>query len=139
MQILSQSVLFVNPIKNSRDIFYTGISTKDIMENKSKIVKIVVYVPETHADAVRLAMGKAGAGKIGNYSFCSFSAKGIGRFLPGKEANPAIGRVGKSEQVEEERIEARCERRRLKEVIKAIEKVHPYEEVALDIYPLEEI
>lgn len=105
---------------------------------KSKMVKIVVYVPEAHADAVRMAMGKAGAGKIGNYSFCSFSVKGIGRFLPGKGAKPAIGKVGKLEQVLEERIEARCDRSKLKEVLKAIESVHPYEEVALDIYQLEE-
>ncbi len=45
-------------------------------------VKIVIFVPESHADIVREAMGKAGAGKIGNYSFCSFSSKGVGRFRP---------------------------------------------------------
>lgn len=109
------------------------------MKNKSKMVKIVVYVPEVNADAVREAMGKAGAGKLGNYSFCSFSAKGIGRFKPGKGANPTIGKVGKTEQVVEERIETICERKKLAKVIAAIKKVHPYEEVALDIYPLEEV
>ncbi|MBI2450024.1 MAG: hypothetical protein HYV47_00650 [Candidatus Nealsonbacteria bacterium] len=107
------------------------------MENKYKFVKIVVFTPETHADAVRKALGKAGAGKIGNYSFCSFSAKGKGRFLPKKGAKPAIGRAGKLEQVFEERIEARCERSKLKKVLRAIKKVHPYEEIAMDIYPLE--
>ena len=45
------------------------------MGDNPKMVKIVVFAPETHADAVREAMGKAGAGKMGNYSFCSFSAK----------------------------------------------------------------
>jgi len=108
------------------------------MGTKSKIVKIVVYVPEKYADAVRLAMGKIGAGKIGNYSFCSFSAKGIGRFKPEKGAKPAIGHIGKSEQVREERIEARCERKKLRKVLKAITEVHPYEEIAVDIYPLED-
>lgn len=103
---------------------------------KSKIIKIVVYVPEAHADAVRFAMGKVGAGKMGNYSFCSFSVKGTGRFKPGKGAHPTIGKVGKIEQVLEERIETICERSKLKKVISAIKKVHPYEEVALDIYPL---
>src|SRR3989344_3212113 len=103
------------------------------MEDKSKNVKIVVFVPETHADAVREAMGKAGAGKIGNYSFCSFSAKGIGRFKPGKGAHPTIGKVDKIERVAEERIETICERGKLAEVVSAIKKVHPYEEAALDI------
>jgi len=50
--------------------------------NQSNNVKIVVFVPETHTDTVREAMGKTGAGKIGNYTYCSFSSKGIGRFKP---------------------------------------------------------
>lgn len=103
------------------------------------MVKIVVYAPEVNADAVRSAMGKAGAGKLGNYSFCSFSVKGIGRFKPEKGANPAIGKVGEIESVAEERIETICERKKLSKVIAAIKKVHPYEEVALDIYPLEKL
>lgn len=106
---------------------------------QSNLLKIVVFVPESHADAIRDAMGRAGAGKIGNYTFCSFSSKGIGRFQPEQGANPAIGEVGKLESVGEERIEVVCSRERLKKVMNAIKKVHPYEEVALDIYPLEEI
>ena len=102
-------------------------------------VKIVVFVPETHTDAVREAMGKAGAGKIGNYSHCSFSSKGIGRFKPEDGANPHIGEVGKFEEVVEERIETVCPREKLQEVITAIKEVHPYDEVALDVYPLENI
>ena len=105
----------------------------------SKYVKIVVFAPETHADVVREAMGKVGAGKIGNYSFCSFSSKGIGRFRPEEGANPHIGKVGKFEEVAEERIEVTCIQEKLEAVVKAIKEVHPYEEVALDIYPLENI
>jgi hypothetical protein len=105
----------------------------------SKNVKIVVFVPETHADIVRESMSKAGAGVIGNYTSCSFSSKGIGRFKPGAGANPSIGEVGKPEQVEEERIEMICPKDKCKQVIDAMKKVHPYEEVAFDIYPLEEI
>lgn len=107
--------------------------------NESKLVKIVVFVPESHADIVREAMGRAGAGKIGNYTFCSFSSRGIGRFKPETGANPTIGEVGRLESVEEERVEAVCERGKLKAVIEAIKRVHPYEEVALDAYPLEEV
>lgn len=105
---------------------------------ETKNVKIVVFVPEAAAEAVRQALGEAGAGKLGNYSFCSFSSKGEGRFRPGAGANPAIGEVGKLETVAEERIEVICPRGRLKEAVAAIKKVHPYEEPALDIYPLED-
>jgi hypothetical protein len=105
---------------------------------ESKNVKIVVYVPEENADSVRDAIGNAGGGKIGNYTFCSFSSKGVGRFLPGSGANPAIGEVGKLESVQEERIEVTCSRDLAAEVITAIKAVHPYEEVALDVYNLEE-
>lgn len=104
-----------------------------------KNVKIVVFVPESHTSIVRDAMGKAGAGKIGNYAYCSFSTKGIGRFKPEQGANPHIGEVGKFEEVSEERIETICPREKLQEVIKAIKEVHPYDEVALDVYPLENI
>jgi len=105
----------------------------------SKIFKIVVFVPESHVGVVREAMGRAGAGKIGNYTFCSFSSKGVGRFRPEEGADPTIGKVGDIESVDEERIEVVCEQERLKEVVDEIKKVHPYEEVALDIYPLENI
>ncbi len=105
----------------------------------SNNVKIVVFVPETHTDVVRDAMGKAGAGKIGNYSHCTFSTNGVGRFRPEAGAKPHIGEVGKLEEVQEERIETVCSREKLQEVIKAIKEVHPYDEVAMDIYPLENI
>ncbi len=102
------------------------------MEN----VKVVVFVPVDRADAVRKAIAEAGAGKIGNYGGCSFSIKGVGRYTPLDGARPAIGEVGKSEEVEEERIEFVCAKNRLSVVKDEIKKVHPYEEVALDIYPL---
>lgn len=105
--------------------------------SQSSSVKLVVFVPVTHADAVRQAMGEAGAGKIGNYTFCSFSSRGIGRFLPNAGANPAIGEVGRLESVDEERIEVVCERSTLHDVIAAMKSAHPYEEVAFDVYPLE--
>lgn len=102
-------------------------------------VKIVITVPTTHAEVVRKAMGDAGAGKIGKYEHCTFSSKGIGRFLPTAGASPTIGSVGKIGAVEEERIETVCPRDTLRAVIKAIKSVHPYEELALDVYPLLEM
>ena len=103
----------------------------------SENVKFVVFVPENDADKVRQAIGEAGAGKIGNYDFCSFSTKGIGRYKPTEGAVPAIGAVGKFESVAEERIEVVCPRKILEDVINAVKKVHPYEEVAFDVYPLD--
>ncbi|MBU1246655.1 hypothetical protein KJ973_00405 [Patescibacteria group bacterium] len=105
----------------------------------TKNVKLVVFVPLSHVDVVRQALGEAGAGKIGNYDFCSFSSRGTGRFHGNNKTNPSIGEAGKYEAVEEERIEAIVPREILKEVIEKVKAVHPYEEVAFDIYPLENL
>lgn len=99
-------------------------------------VKIVTFVPIADADKIREAIGSAGAGQIGEYSFCSYSVIGKGRFVPSGEANPHIGTANKLEAVEEERIEVVCERTKAKAVIEAMRQAHPYEEVAFDIYPL---
>ncbi|MDP2671870.1 MAG: hypothetical protein Q8P13_05470 [bacterium] len=99
-------------------------------------VKLVVFVPETHADTIREVLGKNGAGKIGDYDYCTFSVKGIGRFLPLETAHPTIGKVGKLEEVAEERIETVCYRKDLEKIISEVKKAHPYEEVVLDVYPL---
>ena len=103
---------------------------------QNKVVKLVVFVPETHADIVRNAMGEAGAGTVGDYEYCSFSVKGINRFIPLKTAHPVIGKIGELEEVVEEKIETVCYKKDLDKIIKAIKKVHPYEEVAIDVYPL---
>lgn len=101
-----------------------------------KNVKIVVFVPLTHTDAVRKAVGDAGAGVIGNYSYCSFSSKGVGRFKPNDKANPHIGSANKLEEVEEEKIEFVCLKDKARKIIEAMKKIHPYEEVAFDVYEL---
>lgn len=103
---------------------------------KPNFLKVVVTVPESHADQVREALGKAGAGQIGSYSSCSFSSKGIGRFRPNDQANPFIGQKGVLEEVVEERIEVTCAASLLKQVLRALRKAHPYEEPAIDLYPL---
>lgn len=101
--------------------------------------KIIVTVPITDVDKVRQAIGEAGGGKVGNYSFCSFSVRGTGRFLPGAGAHPAIGEVGKLEEVEEERIEVNCADELVSDVVTAIRRVHPYEEPVIDIYLLSNV
>lgn len=99
-------------------------------------IKIVTFVPIDHADAVRDAMGSAGAGVIGKYRYCSFSVTGTGRYIPSKDASPYIGQANQLEATPEERIEVVCEHHDAKEIIRALRASHPYEEVALDIYEL---
>lgn len=101
-----------------------------------KKVKIVTFVPLENADAVRKALGEAGAGQIGEYSYCSYSVTGHGRFTPSDKANPHTGHAGLQEIVVEERIEVVCDPDKAKQAIAAMKKAHPYEEVAFDIYPL---
>lgn len=100
------------------------------------MVKIVEFAPEKDAPAVRSALGQAGAGKLGNYTFCSFSIKGIGRFKAGDDTNPHVGKPGTWQEVSEERIEVACTKQQAPEIIKVIKEIHPYEEVVIDIYPM---
>jgi hypothetical protein len=102
----------------------------------SKNVKIQTYCPKDSADKIRLAIGEAGAGIIGNYSFCSFVTEGYGYFLPMEGSNPTIGKQGTIEKVEEVKIEFVCEEDKVEQVINAIKKAHPYEEVPIDIFQL---
>lgn len=101
-----------------------------------KFVKIVVFVPSSHADKVRSALAEADCGHIGNYDYCSFSLKGTGRFRGLEGTNPFIGKKGRLETVEEERIETICPSEKLDNAMAAIKKSHPYEEPAVDIYPM---
>lgn len=106
------------------------------MHSKTRY-KIVFYVPEAHAAKLRDAIGEAGAGIIGNYSHCTFTIQGVGRFKPNAHANPTVGQRGQLEEVVEDRIETICEGDKLKAVLKAIRDEHPYEEPAVDVYPIE--
>ena len=101
--------------------------------------KVIVTVPENEADKLRQAIGNVGGGKVGNYTHCSFSVRGTGRFLPVNGANPAIGQVGKLEEVVEERIEITCDSESVKAVVAVIRQTHSYEEPAIDIYELTEV
>lgn len=105
-------------------------------DKEESLVKIVVFVPLEYLEKVRLALGEAGAGHIGQYSHCTFFAKGIGSFKPLDGAKPFIGSVGKLEEAEEARLETIVPHSKLKKVLNAMIKAHPYEEVAYDLYPL---
>ncbi len=109
------------------------------MIKDSNYVIIKTAVPKKAADKVRQAMGQAGAGQQGNYINCSGSSSSIGRFTPKKGAKPAIGKIDEPEEVEEETIEMLCHKGKLKAVVMAIKKAHPYEEPPIDIIPRLEI
>jgi len=101
-----------------------------------QLLKLVVFVPVSHAGAVREALGRSGAGYIGNYSHCTYNLRGIGTFYPLEGTNPFIGTTGRLEQVEEVRIETIIKKEESGRVLQAMFEAHPYEEVAYDLYPL---
>lgn len=100
-------------------------------------LKIVTFVPEKAIEQVRGALASAGAGKIGNYEVCSFATPGKGTFKGNEESNPAVGERGHLEQVAELRLEMVCARRSLALALQTLRQFHPYEEPAIDVYPLE--
>ncbi|WP_158735078.1 Nif3-like dinuclear metal center hexameric protein [Alteribacillus sp. YIM 98480] len=99
--------------------------------------KLVAFIPESHVEEVRQALGDAGAGFIGGYSHCTFSSEGTGTFIPGEDTNPYLGEKGEMEFAAEKRMETVVPEPILKKVLRALEKAHPYEEPAYDIYPLD--
>lgn len=104
---------------------------------KNLLAKIVIFVPEKNCRQVMQAMSQAGAGVIGEYTSCSFSMEGKGSFRGSTSSNPFIGKQNKLESVEEIRLEMITPRANISEVIAAMQGVHPYEEVAYDIYFVE--
>ena len=98
---------------------------------------LVVYVPDTHTEALLAAIGDAGAGRIGNYSHCAFTSPGTGRFTPLRGAEPFIGAVGAGERVPETRVECVVEEEMLDAVVLALRGAHPYEEPAFMTWPVD--
>jgi dinuclear metal center YbgI/SA1388 family protein len=95
--------------------------------------KLVTFVPSEHAETVRQAITAAGAGAIGDYDSCTFTAAGEGRFRPLAGADPVIGEIGRLEVVAESRVEAVLPRRLRRQVVEAMKAAHPYEEVVYDV------
>jgi dinuclear metal center YbgI/SA1388 family protein len=111
--------------------------TKILLQKTGTLSKLYTYAPTDAADKVREAMFAAGGGHIGNYRECSFNTSGEGTFRAGADANPAIGAAGGArEHVSEVKIELVVERHAERNVISALFKSHPYEEVAYELVPL---
>jgi hypothetical protein len=101
--------------------------------------KLVVFVPREALDTVREAVFEAGAGRIGDYERCSWYTEGTGTFLGGASTSPDVGQPGREERVAELRLETVYPADREAEVVAALRRAHPYEEPALDLYPLAEV
>jgi dinuclear metal center YbgI/SA1388 family protein len=116
-----------------------GLVVEDVLSPVADGVRLdkwVVYVPQARADAVREAMFDAGAGRLGDYSHCSWTVSGNGQFLPHEGASPAVGAVGAVERVSEDRIEVIAPARLRPRVLDAMRGAHPYEEPAFDVLAL---
>ncbi|MEZ0363428.1 Nif3-like dinuclear metal center hexameric protein [Mycobacterium sp. pUA109] len=117
-----------------------GLTVQAVLEPRPatpELDKWVIYVPVEHADAVRAGVFAAGAGHIGDYAQCSWSVTGVGQFLPGDAASPAIGRRGAVEQVTEDRVEVVAPAASRAAVLAALRAAHPYEEPAFDVFALQ--
>ena len=100
------------------------------------LLKLVTFVPTKYAEKVRAALFDAGAGVIGNYDCCSYNLEGIGTFRAGEETSPFVGEKGSIHYEKEERIETIFPKHLKAQILRALLEVHPYEEVAYDLYPL---
>lgn len=99
-------------------------------------VKLEVYVPLTHADALKEALAAAGAGRVGNYDSCMWSTVGTGQFRPLAGSNPFIGQQGAVEQVQEAKIECLVDAAIIRDVVAALKRAHPYETPVFHYFPV---
>lgn len=103
------------------------------------LTKMIVYVPVDYVDQIRSVAFAAGAGNIGNYSECSFAVQGKGTFKPGDKSLPFAGEIGERSEEEEVRLEFLVEQHLVSEVLNAVRDIHPYEEMAYEIYSMQNI
>lgn len=109
----------------------------EVVSPRGELRKLVVFVPEENVDRVSGALDGAGAGVIGDYTHCTFRTPGTGTFLPGEAANPYLGERGELEKAREVRLETVVPAHLAGQAARAATDAHPYEETALDIYPIE--
>lgn len=112
-------------------------NTQILIPQKDTIRHLVTYVPSEAADKVRNDLFKAGAGFIGKYDHCSFNLEGTGTYRPVEGANPYKGEIGKTEFSKEERISIVFNKHRKNEIFRALREAHPYEEIAYELFQLE--
>lgn len=129
-----------NVINGVNAVIADKIGLKDfriLSPKKNLLKKVVTYCPKSHEELVRKAMFNAGAGEIGNYSHCSFNTLGTGTFKAGDNTNPHIGSINEVHREEEVKIETIVTNNVLSSLLTKMIAAHPYEEVAYDIYNLD--
>ncbi len=115
-----------------------GLQRAKILNPKGGVLKkLVTFCPSAYAEKVREALFSAGAGHIGNYSEASFYAPGTGTFKANEDASPFVGQHGIQHREDELKIETIYLEHQERSIILALLENHPYEEVAYDLYPLE--
>jgi hypothetical protein len=115
-----------------------GLKNVKILEPiTGNLSKLVVFVPKDSLHQVDEAVFSSGAGEIGNYSECHFRTEGIGTFKGNEASNPTIGQQNIREEVSEFRVEYLVSNYKLKNVLNALFSAHPYEEVAYEVYDLQ--
>lgn len=107
-----------------------------VQTHETTLYKLIVYVPESHVESVRQALGNNGLGHIGDYSHCSFNTEGTGTFKPLEGTDPFIGEKDEIAYVKETKIETVVKEEDVERAIHVVKNSHPYEEVAYDIYQL---
>ncbi|MEG0251147.1 MAG: Nif3-like dinuclear metal center hexameric protein [Christensenellaceae bacterium] len=100
--------------------------------------EVTVSVPQENAGQIRDAFERAGAGEIGNYSGCSFSYDGVGRFCPDEDSHAYIGTIGKMEEVDEQRVCAVCPKEKINQLLTEVRAAHPYEQPAIQLSLVQE-
>ena len=113
------------------------VHTKILVPKPNFIQKLVTYTLPENVEALRNALFDAGAGKIGNYEDCSFNSKGIGTYMGNEDSNPEIGERFEFVENEEIKIEVTFEKHLQSKILKALFTHHVYEEVAYEIYELQ--
>lgn len=108
-----------------------------LQPEKDLLKKLVTFCPTAQSASLRNALFNAGAGHIGNYDSCSFNIEGKGTFRALEGTNPYVGKPGELHTEDESRIEVIFPKWKKESLLKALLANHPYEEVAYDIYPLE--
>lgn len=111
-----------------------------ILQPKNKMLRrLITFAPVDKAEEVRAAVFAAGAGHIGKYSECSFNSEGTGTFKAGKGADPYVGDIGERHYEKETKIEIVYPFYLENQVVKALIDTHPYEEVAYDIFTMDNV
>jgi dinuclear metal center YbgI/SA1388 family protein len=148
MKAIKHDIAIYAAHTNLDNVLYQGVNakiaerlnltnTRILAPKRGLLKKLYTFAPKAHAEAVRQALFEAGAGQIGNYSECSFNLEGEGTFKAGDNTNPHVGEQGSRHHEAETKFEVIVADYTLGKVLAALQKAHPYEEVAYDVVSLD--